>query len=55
MDVRVLYNVEGSVRAKKMAYPAVFISGRNGDPGEKKEGVQCRGTDGYFLGLHPKI
>ena len=38
MDVRVLYNVEGRVRAKKMAYPAVFISGRNGDPGEKKEG-----------------
>ena len=26
MDVRVLYNVEGSVRAKEMAYPAVFIS-----------------------------
>ena len=51
MDVRVLYNVEGSVRAKKMAYPAVFISGRNGDPGEKKEGGQCRVAffqrDGY--------
>ena len=51
MDVRVLYNVEDGVRAKEMAYPAVFISGRNGDSAEKKEGSQCR--DAAERSAHP--
>ena len=42
MDVRVMYNVEGTVRPNVLAYPAVFISGRNRASADKKEGCQCR-------------
>ena len=38
MDVRVLYNVEGNVGPNVMESRPYFISGRNGDPAEKKEG-----------------
>ena len=37
-------------RQRTTTYPAVFISGRNPDPGGKKEGSQCRATEAYTLG-----
>ena len=41
MDVRVLYNVEGNVGPNVMEYGAQIISGRNGDSGEKRKGVNA--------------
>ena len=50
MDVRVLYSVEGNVGPNVMEPGDLFISGRNGDSGGKKEGSQCRDEDASHLG-----